>query len=202
MSLDMQVLRTAKAAVDEGLLNADDYDRVKSALVKALSIKGGVEAGFLTENDLAEARKEFFVSAGMPGLGGGSAPSGNQQQAAAPLQQQQYQQTPKPPAGPSNGGLQRELSTGNTSMSPARRQAPDITIPDKSSSPASTGGRTPGSAAATPSRRSAGGAPAQVSTRGGGAAAVKNKVCHIMHWFMLRHVWSTMCARRRANFTV
>lgn len=176
MSLDMQVLRTAKAAVDEGLLNADDYERVKSALVKALSIKGGVDAGFLTENDLAEARREFFVSAGMPGLGGGPAPGARQQQ-AAPLQDQQYQQTPRQPAGPSNGELQREASTGHTSASPARRQAPSIAIPDKNSSPGSTGGRTPASAAATPGRRSAGGAPAQVSTRGGGAAAVKNKVC-------------------------
>lgn len=65
MSLDLQSLRTAKAALDEGLLDDQDYATVKSSFIKAQSIKAGVEAGFISEQDYTEARKAFFGGLGM-----------------------------------------------------------------------------------------------------------------------------------------
>jgi len=66
--MDLAVLRTARAALDEGLINAEDFDAVKGAFVRAQSIKAGRDAGFIMEADFAEARGEFFRAMGMSGL--------------------------------------------------------------------------------------------------------------------------------------
>lgn len=78
MALDLQILRTAKAALDEGLLNSADYDSMKASFIKAQSIKAGVEAGFISETDYAEARAAFFSGLGMP-VGGAVAAAGPSQ---------------------------------------------------------------------------------------------------------------------------
>lgn len=83
MALDLQILRTAKAALDEGLLNAADYDSMKASFIKAQSIKAGVEAGFISESDYAEARAAFFSGLGMPV--GGVVSAHSQPVAAAPV---------------------------------------------------------------------------------------------------------------------
>lgn len=69
MSTDLQILRTAKTALDEGLIDLADFDIVKSSFLKAQSIKAGLDAGFIGETDYAEARREFFSSLGMANFG-------------------------------------------------------------------------------------------------------------------------------------
>ena len=63
--MELAVLRTAKAALEEGLIQEGDFQVVKGAFVKAQSIRAGLDAGFISENDFAVARQEFFRSLGM-----------------------------------------------------------------------------------------------------------------------------------------
>lgn len=87
MALDLQILRTAKAALDEGLLNSADYDSMKASFIKAQSIKAGVEAGFISETDYAEARAAFFSGLGMPVGGAVAASAPSQLPPSAPTSQ-------------------------------------------------------------------------------------------------------------------
>ena len=202
MSLELQVLRTAKAALDEGLLDQNDYGNVKAAFMKALSIKGGVDSGFLTNEDMAEARREFFQSAGMPGLGGGgnnndSIPRGPPEQ----YQQAQAQQTvtpPRPQPAQSNGHARQERSSDGgaapSALPQGRGQPMQLSIPEKLSP--GGGGRTPSSRGGSPSRKSQSnvGTPSGISTRGGGAQAVADKVRDRLAR-RNKHVSADVCAR-------
>ena len=42
---DLNVLRTAKLALQEGLIESDDFDQIKRAFLKAQQIKAGMDAG-------------------------------------------------------------------------------------------------------------------------------------------------------------
>lgn len=59
---DLGVLRTAKMALDEQLIDPSDFDTVKKAFLKAQQIKAGMDAGFLREEDYMEARDAFLKS--------------------------------------------------------------------------------------------------------------------------------------------
>ncbi|PNH05968.1 hypothetical protein TSOC_007706 [Tetrabaena socialis] len=59
---DLAVLRTAKQALDEGLLNPEDYDFIKKAFLRAQQIKAGLDAGFIKEEDFVQARDSFLHS--------------------------------------------------------------------------------------------------------------------------------------------
>ena len=41
----MDVLRTAKQAMDDGLIAKEDFDVIKKAFLKAQQIKAGIDAG-------------------------------------------------------------------------------------------------------------------------------------------------------------
>ena len=178
MALELQVLRTAKAALDEGLLENADYERVKSAFMQALAIKGGVDSGFLGDSDMQEARAQFFQAAGMSGFTRGSL--GTQQLSGVPQQQQQHS-TPSrgQEASRSNGRGAPSASPAAAAQEGSRATPRQLSIPDKGTSPGgSTGGPTPKSNIGT---------PAAVSSRGGGAAAVADKVhAHLRAWLPLR----------------
>lgn len=68
---ELAALRTAKAALDEGLISDTDFDVVKAGFLKAQQIKAGLDAGFIREDDIKQARETFFQSLdmGMPGQG-------------------------------------------------------------------------------------------------------------------------------------
>lgn len=53
-------LRTARSALEEGLITDADYDVVKSAFLKAQQFKAGLDAGFITEADYAEVKSRFL----------------------------------------------------------------------------------------------------------------------------------------------
>lgn len=59
---ELAVLKTAKLAVDEGLILPEDYNVVKHAFLKAQQIKAGLDAGFLRDEDYEKTREAFFYS--------------------------------------------------------------------------------------------------------------------------------------------
>ncbi|KAG1668151.1 hypothetical protein FOA52_005143 [Chlamydomonas sp. UWO 241] len=59
---DLAVLRTAKMAMQEELIDQSDFDFIKQAFLKAQQIKAGMDAGFLREEDYIAARDAFLKS--------------------------------------------------------------------------------------------------------------------------------------------
>lgn len=59
---ELQVLRTAKQALDEGLIAPEDFDIVKNAFLKAQQIKAGLDAGFIREEEYQRTRDAFLHS--------------------------------------------------------------------------------------------------------------------------------------------
>lgn len=57
-----QVLQNARAALDEGLITAEDYSTVKDAFLRAQQIKAGLDAGFILESDYAHVKQAFLQS--------------------------------------------------------------------------------------------------------------------------------------------
>lgn len=57
-----QVLQNARAALDEGLITAEDYSTVKDAFLRAQQIKAGLDAGFILESDYAHVKQAFMQS--------------------------------------------------------------------------------------------------------------------------------------------
>ncbi|CAD7701619.1 unnamed protein product [Ostreobium quekettii] len=75
---ELATLRTAKTALDEGLISKEDFEVVKAGFVKAQQIKAGLDAGFIKEEDLTQVKDTFFHSldmqvpgCGQPGAGAG-----------------------------------------------------------------------------------------------------------------------------------
>ncbi|KAK9904298.1 hypothetical protein WJX75_008802 [Coccomyxa subellipsoidea] len=60
--LNYDVLRTAKAALDEGLIDQPDYDAVKNSFLRAQQIKAGLDAGFIPEADFTNVKRAFLES--------------------------------------------------------------------------------------------------------------------------------------------
>jgi cofilin len=59
---DLSVLRTAKLAMQEDLIDQADFDFIKQAFLKAQQIKAGMDAGFLRQEDFEQARDAFLKS--------------------------------------------------------------------------------------------------------------------------------------------
>lgn len=57
-----EVLKTAKEALDKGLISNEDYDGVKGAFLKAQQIKAGLDAGFILEQDYEQVKAAFLNS--------------------------------------------------------------------------------------------------------------------------------------------
>eukprot|EP00201_Polytomella_parva_P003883 CAMPEP_0175073152 /NCGR_PEP_ID=MMETSP0052_2-20121109/20371_1 /TAXON_ID=51329 ORGANISM="Polytomella parva, Strain SAG 63-3" /NCGR_SAMPLE_ID=MMETSP0052_2 /ASSEMBLY_ACC=CAM_ASM_000194 /LENGTH=320 /DNA_ID=CAMNT_0016340865 /DNA_START=46 /DNA_END=1008 /DNA_ORIENTATION=- len=57
---DLTVLRTAKQAFEEGLIEKNDYDSIKNAFLRAQQIKAGLDAGFISQGLYAQARDSFL----------------------------------------------------------------------------------------------------------------------------------------------
>lgn len=57
-----EVLQTAKSALDEGLINEADYDKIKSSFLRAQQIKAGLDAGFIKEEEYANVKRSFLES--------------------------------------------------------------------------------------------------------------------------------------------
>ena len=55
-------LRNAKAALQDGLINDNDYEDVKVAFLRAQQIRAGLEAGFIKESDYHNIKRAFLNS--------------------------------------------------------------------------------------------------------------------------------------------
>ena len=82
-------LRTARAALQEGLITEGDYEAVKAAFLKAQQFKAGLDAGFISEADYAEVKTRFldaFYGLDVTDTNGGGAGGGGAtpQQSASP----------------------------------------------------------------------------------------------------------------------
>lgn len=81
-------LRTARAAVQEGLITEGDYEVVKAAFLKAQQFKAGLDAGFISEADYAEVKTRFldaFYGLNVSDGNGGSGAATPQQRSASPV---------------------------------------------------------------------------------------------------------------------
>ena len=68
-------LRTARGALQEGLITDADYEAVKAAFLKAQQFKAGLDAGFITEADYNDVKSRFldaFYGLNVSGDGGSS----------------------------------------------------------------------------------------------------------------------------------
>lgn len=137
MALELQILRTAKAALEEGLLGPADYESMKASFIKAQSIKAGVEAGFISESDYSEARLAFFSGLGMS-VGGPVAANRSAQVAQASV----------PASGPNNGAPPKvskpaPIQTSFTSSAPAARAVPVAAVAPSAPAPSSEAAPVP-----------------------------------------------------------
>ena len=84
---NLQGLMNAKAALDLGLLNEEDYGRVKESFLKAQQLRAAIDAGLIDEGEQVEHARDGFVAmvlgASNEGTAQGSAPS--RQTAKAPV---------------------------------------------------------------------------------------------------------------------
>lgn len=69
---DLATLRTAKQALEEGLITQADFDSVKEGFLNAQRIKAGMDAGFIPGDDFAAASAAFFESLGVHSHGHGA----------------------------------------------------------------------------------------------------------------------------------
>jgi cofilin len=60
MADELAPLRTAKAALNEGLITPQDYDVVKVAFLKAQQLKAGLDAGLVRQQDHDKARDSYL----------------------------------------------------------------------------------------------------------------------------------------------
>ena len=66
-------LKSAKAALDSGLIAEVDYEEVKVAYLRAQQIRAGLDAGFIKENDYQNIKRAFLNSLNLadPSFGAG-----------------------------------------------------------------------------------------------------------------------------------
>jgi cofilin len=190
MSLDLQSLRTAKAALDEGLLDAQDYATVKNSFIKAQSIKAGVEAGFISDADYSEARKAFFGGLGI--IHGNSATPNTT--TAAVVEQRDFA-TPEATRTTGAGAATRAPVTASPAAAAtptpavtaqaAPRAPPPVTVPQSAPTPDADGPESTTGGSIVPT-------PTGLADRGG-AQTVADKVC--------QHAVATAAAFPRTSWT-
>ncbi|KAF6260986.1 actin-depolymerizing factor AdfA [Scenedesmus sp. NREL 46B-D3] len=113
---DLGALRSAKQALDEGLITPQDFDVVKVAFLKAQQIKAGLDAGFIRSEDYEKAvdaymhALDFQVMATLPSLSSGGRPAAAAAPAAAPAATYVHHQQPNPMAAAFGGSRGTSLA--------------------------------------------------------------------------------------------
>lgn len=57
-------LKTARSALDQNLIESNDYDQVKAAFLRAQQIRAGLDAGFIRQDDYDQIKQTFLQSLG------------------------------------------------------------------------------------------------------------------------------------------
>lgn len=55
-------LKTAKSALEQHLIETNDYDQVKAAFLRAQQIRAGLDAGFIRQDDYDQIKQTFLQS--------------------------------------------------------------------------------------------------------------------------------------------
>ena len=97
---NLQSLVNAKAALDLGLLNADDYNRVKESFLKAQQLRSAIDAGLIESGPQVEQAREEFTGMVLRGEGAPPvpAPRPTPPPRAPPMPAAQAAQAAPPPA--------------------------------------------------------------------------------------------------------
>jgi cofilin len=112
---DLGALRSAKQALDEGLITPQDFDVVKVAFLKAQQMKAGLDAGFIRTEDYNKAvdayihALDFNVMATLPSQSSGGRPAAAAATASVANHVQQQQQ-PNPMAAAFGGSRGTSLA--------------------------------------------------------------------------------------------
>jgi hypothetical protein len=82
-ALNYDALKTAKAALDDGLITQTDYDAVKesvlraqNSILRAQQIKAGLDAGVIPEEELENVKRAFLESLSLPSSASPGVPAG------------------------------------------------------------------------------------------------------------------------------
>ncbi|KAG2492042.1 hypothetical protein HYH03_009771 [Edaphochlamys debaryana] len=129
---DLAVLRTAKQALDEGLLNPDDYDFIKKAFLRAQQIKAGLDAGFIKEEDFVQARDSFLHSLDFALVGG---PSSQPGPASYPIQSSSMPGSPKAAPAPAGAAAAAPAPVSVRPPAPPRNPTPQRDSPTAAAAP-------------------------------------------------------------------
>ncbi|KAK9842215.1 hypothetical protein WJX81_000934 [Elliptochloris bilobata] len=128
-----EVLRTAKSALDEGLINDADYDKIKCSFLRAQQIKAGLDAGFIKEEEYANVKRSFLESLSLnahssaPGAAAASANGNSAPAVPAPAAARAaLQPAPAAPPPPRSSLVQRAepAAPGVSAMSSPQTSAP------------------------------------------------------------------------------
>ena len=72
-AVSYDALRTAKVALDDGLISQADYDAVKesvlsaqNSMLRAQQIKAGLDAGIIPDEELENVKRAFLESLSLP----------------------------------------------------------------------------------------------------------------------------------------
>ena len=138
-------LKTAKAALEQNLIEGSDYDQVKAAFLRAQQIRAGLDAGFIRQDDYDQIKQTFLQS--LQGLA--VAPSSSGQHSARPRSDSDHQQSASaphqtlgaaPPQASQNGRqTDRTPSFSQPEPSASHTSAP---APAAQSGPVTSGGAT------------------------------------------------------------
>ncbi|GBF94587.1 actin-depolymerizing factor-like [Raphidocelis subcapitata] len=163
---DLETLRAARAAIEEGLISSNDYDVVKVAFLRAQQIKAGFDAGFLPENDYQRARDaylnalDFSVMAARPSVGGPVLANAN----GAPA--------PRPAANGAAAAAATAARAAAPAPAAARARAPTAAAsPGVGNGSPANGASAAAAAAVSPSGTGGGGAPSPRGQPAGSSGA-------------------------------
>ena len=134
-------LKTARSALDQHLIESNDYDQVKAAFLRAQQIRAGLDAGFIRQDDYDQIKQTFLQSLGGMSVSPSSALQQHPQPSAGKSDEHPSAPSSAPATAPqaSQSGRQtnRQPSFTQTAPSTSQSHAPAPAAP---SGPVTAGG--------------------------------------------------------------
>ncbi|DBA79718.1 TPA: hypothetical protein ACH3X1_008386 [Trebouxia sp. C0004] len=134
-------LKTARSALDQNLIESNDYDQVKAAFLRAQQIRAGLDAGFIRQDDYDQIKQTFLQSLGGMFVSPSSAVQNHLQPSAGKGDEHPSAPSSAPATAPqaSQSGRQtnRQPSFTQTAPSTSHSHAPAAAAP---SGPVTAGG--------------------------------------------------------------
>lgn len=131
---ELEVLRAARQAIEEGLISTQDYDVVKVAFLRAQQLKAGMDAGFIKQEDYVLARDAYLNALDLSVMAGRGPSTGGPM---STLRASASFDAPLPGAGAG------PASNGPAAMPPPATQQPAARSRGPSGAAASSGAATP-----------------------------------------------------------